>query len=36
MKDKPSCLLEDDTEEMMEWRGLNQDEMVQCINVGKR
>ena len=27
---KPNSLLEDDTEEMRKWRGLNQDEMDQC------
>ena len=30
MKDKANSLLEEDTEEMKTWRGLNQEEMDQC------
>ena len=30
IKDKPKCLLEEDTEEMRKWRGMNQEEMDQC------
>ena len=30
MKDKANSFLEDDTEEMREWRGLSQSEMNQC------
>ena len=29
MKDKPNSLLEEDTEEMTKWRGMNQEEMDQ-------
>ena len=30
MKDTPKSLLEEDTEEMRKWRGMNQEEMDQC------
>ena len=30
MIDKPNSLSEEDTEEMMKWRGINQEEMDQC------
>ena len=30
MKDKPNSLLEEDTEEMRKWRGMNQEEVDQC------
>ena len=30
IKDKPNSLVEEDTEEMKTWRGINQEEMDQC------
>ena len=30
MIDKPHSLIEEDTEEMMKWRGINQEKMDQC------
>ena len=30
MKDKANSLLEEDTEELRKWRGMNQEEMDQC------